>query len=71
MSDTPSDKPRTTFLYCEIKDPDGIAELIFDLNLPEETIDKYFSYSEYCSLELEIDENLKVVSGRIMPKTLV
>lgn len=49
-----------------IKEPDGWGNLIHALGLPKELVKHHFEWSEYASLELEIDENLNVVGGRIL-----
>lgn len=37
------------------------------LGLSSETRDAYFRYGEYASIEIEVDANLKIVGGRIIP----
>ncbi len=49
-----------------IKDPDGWGQLIYELDLTGKAAREHFEFSEYASLELVIDESLKVVSGRIL-----
>jgi hypothetical protein len=56
-----------TIQLGSIKDPDGWGNLIHELGLSEEKRRQYFQWGEYADLELEIDENLQVVSGRILP----
>lgn len=50
-----------------IKDPDGWGQLIHELGLSDEVRSKHFEWSEYAALELEIDEDLRVVGGRVVP----
>ena len=58
-------KTHTIRLY-DIKDPDGWGELIYDLKLKKDVRKKHFEYSEYASIEIEVDENLNIISGRIL-----
>lgn len=50
-----------------IKDPDGWGALIDEIGLTEAKARKFFEWSEYASLELEFDQDLNVVSGRVIP----
>jgi len=52
-----------------IKSSDGWAELGFELGFEYEKISETFEYGEYGSIEIEVDENLNIVGGRIIPFT--
>ena len=74
-------KKKTAKIYLnEIKDSDGWHQLLHELGLittdgegndtstpaNKELVRKHFQWGEYASLELEIDEDLNVVGGRIL-----
>lgn len=44
-----------------------IAQQLADLGLPDDKAEKYFEFGEYATVELEIDSNLKIISGKILP----
>ena len=46
----------------EEEDEDELNDLFY-----EEVVSKTFQYGEFASLELVIDENLKVIDGKILP----
>lgn len=50
-----------------VKEPDEIGNLCDALNLDKATYHDYFEFGEYATFELEIDEALKVVNGRLVP----
>jgi hypothetical protein len=52
-----------------VKEPDEIGNLCDTLNLDKATYRDYFEFGEYATFELEIDEAMKVVAGRIVPWT--
>lgn len=60
-------KTATIRLYS-IKDPDVWPDLIIKLGLTEEQRAAYFDCAEYADLELEIDSELLVLGGRILPR---
>jgi hypothetical protein len=53
-------------IICDVKNPDGFGELIQKLGLSRAAVAAHFQWSEYASFELEIDENLQVVAGRVL-----
>jgi len=73
-------KKTATIVLYDIKDPDGWQELLTKLGLidtdeegvnrapkaAQKLVQKHFDCGEYASLELEIDEDLNVVGGRIL-----
>lgn len=61
-------KPTHRIVLDDIKDPDGWGDLIEALELSESDMEHHFECREYASLELEIDEDLNVVGGRILPR---
>lgn len=61
-------KKTATIVLESIKDPDGWGQLIHELDLTEAKREKFFEFGEYAALELEIDQDLKVVGGRILPR---
>lgn len=58
---------RATIVFRHIKDPDGFGELATALGLSEEQIDRHFKWGEYASIEIEVDANLNITGGRILP----
>ena len=60
-------KKTATIVLDSIKDPDGWGDLISALDLTEAKRKKHFEYSEYASVELEVDQDLNIVGGRILP----
>lgn len=50
-----------------IKESDAWFMLCEELGIDEEKRRAHFEFSEYANLELEFDENLNVVSGRVIP----
>jgi hypothetical protein len=50
-----------------IKSSDGWYSLGNELGLSEEKIYEVFEYGEFGSLEIEVDEHLNIVGGRIIP----
>lgn len=51
-----------------VKDPDGWGGLIQELALSQKVSREHFDFGEYASLELEIDEDLNVVGGRVLKR---
>lgn len=51
-----------------VKDADGWADLMTSLGVPQEEWGRHLEYGEFASLELEVDRDLKVVGGRIIPR---
>ncbi len=58
-----------TLILSSIKEPDAFNKLIDDLGLTEAKRKRYFEFCEYADLELEVDEDLNVVSGRFVERT--
>jgi len=58
---------KTAKITLDTKDPDGWHEVIETLGLSAKVERKYFEFGEYATVELEIDENLQVVGGRLIP----
>jgi hypothetical protein len=54
-------------LLRSIKEPDGWWELATELGLTDEQREAHFEFGEYADLEVEIDSDLKVVGGRVVP----
>lgn len=48
-----------------IKD-EGWGDVVQELELSDEKADQYFEYCEYASIEIEIDENLNIIGGRVL-----
>ena len=61
-------KKTATIVLDSIKDPDGWGELISELGLSDEKVDRFFEFAEYACVELEVDEDLRIVGGRILPR---
>lgn len=51
-----------------VKEPDEFGALIHALGISDEVKERHFEFGEYATFELEIDEKLRVVSGRIVPR---
>lgn len=65
------DPPQTEcIILYDIKDPDGWGELFTLLGVPEEKWERYLEFSEYANLELEFDQDLNVVRGRILERAV-
>lgn len=61
-------KKRTaTIQLTDLKDPDGWGEVIQKLRLSEAKQERYFQWSEYASIELQIDSDMNIIGGRILP----
>lgn len=58
---------KTSTIQIYHKDPDGWGDLINELGLSEAKTSKYFEFCEYATVELEIDEKLNIVGGKILP----
>lgn len=52
-----------------VKEENEIGNLCDTLNLDKSTYRDYFEFGEYATFELEIDEALRVIGGRIVPLT--
>jgi len=60
----------TTKITLEmVKDPDGWGRAQQVLGLTEETTRAFFEHGEYAYVEVELDESLRVVSGRLVPRS--
>ncbi len=53
--------------FENVKDPDGWSELGSELGLSDEQMKKTFEYGDYGKFEIEVDENLNIIGGRIIP----
>jgi hypothetical protein len=60
-------KKTASIVIDSIKDPDGWSNLISALDLTEAKRKKHFKFSEYASVEIEVDQDLNIVGGRILP----
>ena len=58
-------KKTATIQLFDIKDPDGWQQLADELELTEKQR-AHFEFAEYASIELVIDQDLKIVGGRIL-----
>ena len=52
---------------ADIKDSDGWHELAHSLGI-EDKMSEYFAYGEYGSIEIEVDQNMNIVGGKILKK---
>ena len=50
-----------------IKDSDGWFELGNSLGINSNKIYDIFEHGEYANIEIEVDENLNIIGGRIIP----
>ena len=62
---TPKGKTHTIRLR-KIKD-ESWGELAAALGLSRRTEEKHFEYGEYATIEIELDESLRIVGGRVVP----
>jgi len=60
-------KTTATIVLSSVKDPDGWGEIIHELGLSEAKARKFFEFHEYASLEIEIDADMNIVGGRVLP----
>jgi len=58
---------KATIELDSIKSPDRWCELGNKLGFSDEKNSKIFQYGEYGHIEIEVDENLNIVGGRIIP----
>jgi len=58
---------RTATVCIDVKSPDEWGNLIHNLALSDAVSRAHFEFGEYATLELEFDETLHVVSGRVVP----
>ncbi len=58
---------KTIKIQLEVKDPDELGRLQYELEAPEEECDKVLRWSEYATIELEVDQSLNIVSARFVP----
>lgn len=61
-------KKTATIVLDSVKDPDGWGQLIHDLGLSDAKARKFFEFREYANLEIEIDSDLNIVGGRVLPR---
>lgn len=66
MANTSSTKTAEVTFY--IKGPDEWGSLIRTLGLTEAQQNRYFEWGEYATVELEFDEELMVVRGKLLPR---
>jgi hypothetical protein len=73
-------KKTAKIVLQDVKDPDGWHELASELGLisrddegndtsdpkKRKLFEKHFDFGEYASVEIEVDEDLKIVGGRIL-----
>jgi len=50
-----------------LKDSDGWYELGQDLGFSRVKINQIFEYGEYGHISIEVDEDLNIIGGRIIP----
>lgn len=60
---------KTHAMRFKVKDPDGFGELCYSLGISEEDAARYLEYGEYGTIEVVFDEDLRIVSGRLVPVT--
>ena len=58
------EKKTFTIKLHDIKE-EGWGELIYELGLSEEKADKFFEFGEFASIEIEVDEDMNIVGGKI------
>ncbi len=50
-----------------LKEPTLWRQLQDKLNLSEDKFSHYFEYGDYGEIEIEVDENLNIISGKFVP----
>ncbi len=50
-----------------VNEPVEIEAMMDMFNFDKATYNEYFEFGEYATIELEVDEALKVVGGRFVP----
>lgn len=50
-----------------LKEPDLWTDIKYELSLSDEQFDNYFEYGDYAAIELEVDQDLKIVGGYFIP----
>lgn len=58
-------KKTFTIELNDIKE-EGWGELIYELGLSNEKADKFIEYGEFASIEIEVDEDMNIVGGKIL-----
>lgn len=58
---------KATITLESIKCTDGWFELGIDLGFSHDKINKIFEYGEYGNIEIEVDEKLNIIGGKIIP----
>lgn len=58
---------KSTIELDNLKCSDGWYELGLEIGLSEKEIYKTFEYGEYGHIEIEVDENLNIIGGKIIP----
>lgn len=58
-----------TIHFNNVKSSDGWMELANDLGIPRKRANEIFEYGEYGDFYIEVDENLNIVGGKIIPCT--
>ncbi len=61
-------KKTITIVIEDHKDPDVWGDVIDHFKMSYEDAQRHFDFAEYASLELEIDEKMNIVGGRILPR---
>ncbi len=68
----PSTKAEPTIKTVEIElnslKSESWSEVIYALKLDDTTVRRFFDHSEYASIQIEIDEKLNIVGGRLLPR---
>jgi hypothetical protein len=57
-----------TVVLDSVKEPDAFGELIHELGLSDAKASKYFEFGEYAAFELEIDEDMNVIGGKVLKR---
>ena len=60
-------KKTASITLDNIKDSDGWFDLGNSLGLSQEKIYKVFEYGEYATIRIEVDEDLNIIGGKIIP----
>lgn len=58
---------KTIQIRLDVKDPDELGRLSWQLEASEETCKEFLRWSEYATIELEVDQMLNIVSARFVP----
>jgi hypothetical protein len=54
-------------VLSNLKEPDTWSELADHLGISNDVFARHFRYGDYADIEIELDADLRVVGGRVLP----